>query len=59
MALTGTRILNPSRSLTAWIGLVELVICRKPLAQMRSMTTKFASLICLRNAAPRSPSSAS
>ena len=40
--LTGTRILKPFRSAGVWIGLLELVIWRKPLSQILSMTTRLA-----------------
>ena len=54
----GVRIFRPSRSATVRIGLVEVVIWRKPFTHGRSKVTKPLSSICLRTSAPSGPSKA-
>ena len=54
--LTGTRILNPLRSSAVLMGLVELVMLRKPLSRMRSKLCRFTLAMASRMKAPRSPS---
>src|SRR5262245_13086311 len=56
--LTGTRNLSPLRSLGSLIGLLLVVIWRKPLSHILSKATKPRVLICWRTYAPRSPSTA-
>ena len=46
--LTGTRILKPFRSADVTIGLVEVVIWRKPLSQILSKATRLALPIAAR-----------
>ena len=55
---TGTRIFMPLKSSTVLIGLVEVVVWRKPLSQIFSMATRLAFAIWPRTNAPRSPSMA-
>jgi len=45
---TGTRILKPSRSAGVLMGLVEVVVWRKPLSQMRSSACRLTLAICAR-----------
>src|SRR5450830_619983 len=54
----GTRIFIPFKSSPITIGLVDEVICRKPLSQILSIATRPDLAICARTWAPRSPSSA-
>src|SRR5690348_7211980 len=57
-ALIGTLIFNPCRSEGCTIGFVLVVIWRKPLSQILSITTRPTLLIWARKWAPSLPSSA-
>ena len=54
--LTGTRILKPCKSAGVWMGLVELVMLRKPLSKQKSKACKFTLAMAPRTCAPKSPS---
>ena len=52
-----TRIFSPARSATLWIGLVDVVISRKPFSQIFSSTTIPPRVwMSSRTTLPRSPS---
>ena len=58
MGEAGTRILKPLRSSGVWIGLVEEVMLRKPLAQQGEAVSRPTRSICDSMYLPRPPSRA-